>query len=385
MPSSNTYRLRSELILKSMTGLLSARFIVIPETRIMEHLPCRLGEDRALDDAVKLICTSDPSETIPAYGTALQSLQASIDCKLSSETLGAATLLQMHDLFQNAGPVMSWAVHARGVIDMLKFRGPEGLQTGFDRCLLQAQVGNITFDALREKRPCFLALPARNAYIRPLSRKDGADNEQQTDWDMCLIAIGVHIPGLLCRFEALKDAKGVTRDRDDVLPNLRTHILLRDLRCNRQGLDSALNRVTRDDSKNTEYMGQSNRLRPALLLSGNIYLAMMHYMLEEVQCAIGEVEEGTVRRRWCHDVTPCTVRALFQRLYRIDPVALRSTVEFLKLTLERVLTAMANTRKRKWPLSTVLDEIYNVLSSPLQACQDELSDGRVDKKIGPIS
>ena len=331
----------------------------------MEHLPRRLGEDAALDAAVKLICTLDQAETIRAYGMALRSLQSSIERGLSSETLGAATLLQMHDFFRNFF-YPTWAVHAKGVIDMLKARGPHAVTTGFDKCLLQAQVGNITFDALRERTSCFLALPAWNAKVKALSSHDGAAGEEQYSWDMSLIAVGVHIPGLICRFEDMMDEREGSDPRCNST-RLADSIFADDLHRVRNDLEEGLRRAPEQAESQSS---TTNRIRPALLLSANIYLVMLDYMIDEAE---GSESNGSVHaesailapdpRHFSHVLAVDTTRALYDRLYQIDAVALQSTADMMRLTLARVINAADDAGVEASPASVLLKETFQMLSS----------------------
>lgn len=307
----------------------------------MEHLPHRLGQDRALDDAVRLICASGPEATLDAYGRTLRSLQASIDRSLSSEALGAATLLQMHDFFSRSN-YQTWAVHATGVIGMLQARGSKGIESGFDRCLLQAQVGNITFAALRERKPCFLALPAWNGKVNALSRY-GEDGEEKYSWEMKLIAIGVQIPGLICQLEALHAGRKKTPGGGSwVNPDMGFSTKLQQVR---HELEDALEQA--GDFSESLYGSDgavTNRIRPALLLSANIYLMIIDYMLKEVKAGNagsalpGEGPSGPGPEP-SHVLTLEKIKSLYQTLSDVDAVALRSTVDMLKLTLSRVLDA----------------------------------------------
>lgn len=363
---SPTDRLRSKLVSKSKTGQLSARFVVIPEFRIMEHLPRRLGEDRALDDAVKLICASGLSQTIRAYGAALRSLQDSIDRGLSSEALGAATLLQMHDFFRQHSSAQTWAVHAKGAINMLKARGPQAVKTGFEYSLLQAQLGNTTFDALRERQPCFLAVPEWNAKVSSFTQHDEIDGETLS-WEQALAAVGVHIPGLLCRFEALQARKKrLTLVNGNDEPD---RLFSKQLRNVRQQLEHAL------ASANPSSPGSpaANRIQPALLLSAHVFLVAIEYMLmvsekgsicqtiRETRDALPSESNALLST---HVLALDTMRALSRHLYAIDTVALQSTADMMKLVLSRVLDAGDNAATKAEPTSVVLNEVYELLSTP---------------------
>lgn len=365
--TSPTDRLRSELVSKSRTGQLSARFVVIPELRIIEHIPCRLGEDPALDDAVRLICTARPADALQAYGTALRSLNGSINQGLSSEAMAAATLLHMHELSRDAS-CSTWAVHAEGVMNMLKVRGADGIKTEFDKCLLQAQVGNIYFGALRERQPCFLALPEWNEKVGTPLSQSAKYVATGRDWEMQLISIGVHLPGLICRFEkyaARRDAGSLAIANDGPT-------LLDDLKSLRRELKDVLACMI-DVSKLGPTSGRgrdhSRRLQPALLFSAEIYLILIDYMLEDggSDCFDTPGDRSRCAIPPCLDNSPNTVkleraRALYERLWNVDGMAARSTTYMMKLTVERVLSAARSTTADTGTTSLLLKNMHQLLA-----------------------
>lgn len=360
---SPTDRLRSDLILKSRSGQLSARFVVIPESRLMEHLPRHLGEGRALDDAVRLICSpSGHPQAVQAYGLALRSLRDSIaHGSISTEALGAATLLQMHELSQGPQNSTSWVVHAKGVVNMLKARGPQAVKTAFDRCLLQAQVGNITFEALREGRKCFLARPEWNKSIRSSSV---GQNAKRTGHDqiLSLIAIGVGLPGLVCRFEDLVQA----RSRDSFAFGQIGTGLADELHTMRGDILTMLKQID-GESMSADYLpsenNRTNRIRPALLLSANIYLILIDRMLDSIrggpgsETAAPELTITTGR----HDDVLRSIEVQSERLRTIDAMAHRSTSEMMRLTMDRVRGAAGDAGKDAQE-SRAMDTVYRILA-----------------------
>ena len=121
-PISGADTLRNKLVFRITHRAVAARFVVLPEHQLLQHIPRRLGHNRALDDAVQCICTT-PSrstpETTPAipekqYGEALHSLQRALgnsNVASASETLGAAILLQMFEHSVDHSE-FRWVVHA---------------------------------------------------------------------------------------------------------------------------------------------------------------------------------------------------------------------------------------------------------------------------------
>lgn len=338
----------------------------------MKHLPSRLGKNRALDDAVRLICNPRPGDALQAYGVALRSLQNNIDRGISPEALGAATLLHMHELSQDSSS-SSWALHAKGVINMLKVRGAEGIESEFDKSLLRAQVGNIYFAALRDGQPCFLALPEWNAKIRPPLHQHRKGMGVTRDWEMLLISIGVHVPGLICRFE------NVARNciASSLVASSELIPLLDDLKSVREELEDALQCVVPSGPKlDIPQSGQgqhpSSRLRPALLFSANIYLTLIDYMHETAARECFCMPDETPRCiapypvKASDDVRLTGTMVVYERLWNLDAVAARSTAGMMKLTIERVLFAADPMRTNTGTTSLVLNRVLKML-----ACQPQ--------------
>lgn len=364
LPMSSTDRLRSELIFKSRSGQLSARFVVIPESRLMEHLPRHLGEGRALDDAVRLICSpSGHPQTVQAYGLALRSLRDSIaHGSISTEALGAATLLQMHELSQGPQDSASWVVHAKGVVNMLTARGPHAVKTGFDRCLLQAQVGNITFDALRERRECFLARPEWNKSVKSFGVGD-VGKRAGNDQVMSLIAIGVGLPGLVCRFEDFETA----RNGDSFKFGQIDTRLAEELLTMRGDILTTLKQIG-GKSRSADHLpsenDRTNRIRPALLLSANVYLILIDYMLDSIRGGPDPqtaVPESIAITMGGHDNILRSIENHSQRLRTIDAMAYRSTSEMMRFTMDRVRGAAEKAKKDEQE-SGAMGAVYRILT-----------------------
>lgn len=144
-PMSALDTLRGDLVNRIDQRAVAARFMVIPERQVLRHIPRRLGANRALDDAVKCICNASSaplSKPGPMYSDALYSLQKALDHSeqsMSTETLGAATLLQMFEHSVDHAE-FRWMVHANGVINMLRLRGvriPMGERVILTACCLR--------------------------------------------------------------------------------------------------------------------------------------------------------------------------------------------------------------------------------------------------------
>ncbi|KXL51224.1 hypothetical protein M433DRAFT_157674 [Acidomyces richmondensis BFW] len=231
MPQTEMECLRLNFIYKLDADCLAARLAMMPGRYILKHIPQRIGTSKALDDAVR--CVSVPhnsgahvSLTIEnggLYLIALRSLQAALHDPLlanTPETLAAAALLQMHEHYiDHSG--RRWIHHARGVVTMLKLRGPARITDGVERAILQAQTGNIFMAALLSGQECFLASPGWSEVIHSAPLTEDGENMVL----MKMISTGLPIPGLLrsySRFmQNLVDDIQDTSDTDrDTLTNL---------------------------------------------------------------------------------------------------------------------------------------------------------------------
>ena len=123
---------------------------------------------------------------------------------MSSETLAAATLLQMYE-HSRGGPYRyaehmmteqaAWVIHANGVIRLLQIKGPQAIRDDIDRSVLRAEVGNIFFQAIRNRQECFLA----DSQWWPLLQPATVFPDQGVATALSLLAamtvITVHLPG----------------------------------------------------------------------------------------------------------------------------------------------------------------------------------------------
>ena len=100
-PPSKEESLRNELVFKITFNAVAARLMVISNADILQQIPARIGQSRALDDAVACICkpptlaSQSPSE-FPSrlYANALTSLQRALqedEKSAATETIAAAT------------------------------------------------------------------------------------------------------------------------------------------------------------------------------------------------------------------------------------------------------------------------------------------------------
>ncbi|KAK0796696.1 hypothetical protein LTR91_013803 [Friedmanniomyces endolithicus] len=188
-------RLRVQFLWKMEGDVLGARLAMMPATHVLKHVPQRIGQNQALDDAVSCILyrptKQDALIASRSYGTALSSLRTFLDDPILSqapETLAAASLLQMYEQYADR-PGQTWVLHARGVVRMLQVRS--NLKDDLEKAILEAQACNVFMSALIANRECFLAHEAWNNMREPSTA-----SECHLDVFMRIIVEGIRYPDL---------------------------------------------------------------------------------------------------------------------------------------------------------------------------------------------
>ncbi|KAE8158438.1 C6 zinc finger domain protein [Aspergillus tamarii] len=138
--------------------------------RWFTFLPTIYGRNRTLDSSIRCFAahhigmmTENKQAVMYARSTyveALNRLQRSLDNpreSLSSEILCAVLLQCFYELFANAHDPTSWIKHAKGLSQLVRFRGLDRYQTDFDHTLLKASRGLIIMHSLFSKEQCFLS------------------------------------------------------------------------------------------------------------------------------------------------------------------------------------------------------------------------------------
>ncbi|KAF2810949.1 uncharacterized protein BDZ99DRAFT_519621 [Mytilinidion resinicola] len=139
--------------------------------RWLSFVPPRLGNSKALDDAVRCMGTHyigmlSRQESImlsarQTYGHALRSLSKAIgDPKeaMSSETLCATMFLSIYELFA-CTKKHAWVKHAGGASKLLQLRGPNHINSDFDHSMLLFFRGQVTMEAFMRGTDSFLCQP----------------------------------------------------------------------------------------------------------------------------------------------------------------------------------------------------------------------------------
>ena len=391
--------LRTEFVFKLANRRVAARFLVVPEQLLLEHIPQRIGHSRALDDAVICICSARPPRetsldtvnvpmtTGSPYLTALKSLQSSLDdakLAVSSETLAAATLLQMYEHSVDQ-PERAWVVHSDGVIKMLEFRGPSRIRNELERSVLQAQVGNIFTKAVRNRAECFLAQPRWKTFLQDYPTADPAFRELSAT-----LNIGVHLPGLICRYERLlsstdsdqiegheKKSDYLSRSAQDET-SCQPHRLAIDLYEACWQLESWYIRFESSCNKSDERAPRRNALpplQPALRLSVNIFLVLTNYMLVATLSKVDSApnasdDEQTTTplldlvaiSEQCETLAS-TAKSHARTLQATDASAFANTATLHKMMLARVLEKPQSSDSKADCLRFVLEELYSNLNN----------------------
>jgi hypothetical protein len=111
------------------------------------------------------------SRGIQLLGALLKSQAA-----LADETLAAAMFLGGYEVLDGSSD-RSWIVHARGIGQLMRARGPAAHEQGIGRSMLRAWRPNLIADAFVNGGPCFLGDPEwrRRSMNKEIAR---AENEQ---------------------------------------------------------------------------------------------------------------------------------------------------------------------------------------------------------------
>ncbi|KAH8693575.1 hypothetical protein BGW36DRAFT_207431 [Talaromyces proteolyticus] len=177
----------------------------------VSHVPCRWGQEVALDHAVGCVVAAfhalhirdntqslSKHKPLSLYTRALQFLQQALkDPKrsLSAETLCATELLCLFE-YLTKDIDKAWIQHARGAARLIEHRGPRMFTTEFEKSLLIGQMGIITTEAFFDNKHCFLE---QGAWMYAL-RSSISPNEQFSDRSERVVSLYenmIFLPGLL--------------------------------------------------------------------------------------------------------------------------------------------------------------------------------------------
>ena len=300
-----------------------------------------------------------------SYLRALRSLQGALDhdhSSVAAETLAAATLLQMYE-HSVASAHGGWLVHAKGVIKMLKLRGPRRMQDPIERSTLQVQVGNIFAEAIRDRKPCFLAEPEWNVHIQQSTFNRSHDPVPQEF--AAMLAMGVRIAGTLCLYEQLQTnaTSGLA---------LRLFEELNDARQQHQEwLDLYCPNYERETLSIMSWRESTSRIEAVTQLSITTFLASIDYMLFDVLCSNQLQAEQKEQFYLTNTLDPnditkqCRLSSLIAKsrwldLKREDAVAADNTNSLLNAMLLRVLQASRNDGSEHG-LRPVIDDLTSYL------------------------
>ncbi|KAI9817899.1 MAG: hypothetical protein M1827_001018 [Pycnora praestabilis] len=179
----------------------------------------RLGQNKALDDAVRCITVNHVGRLSKnevairrsrgAYLEALRSLQIGLydpETGTSSETLCATWLLGLYEVFSSTDRD-SWIKHAGGASRLMQIRGTQRHENEFDAAMFHAFRVTIIVEALICDRDCFLDSPEWRA-VAPLGLYEGSSDiialSNRLYNDMAML------PGLIGATQSAKSAQRAT-------------------------------------------------------------------------------------------------------------------------------------------------------------------------------
>ena len=162
--------------------MVAARMSMVPATHVLKHIPRRIGDSKALDDAARCVVKGSlcgrlqqQIEAQKLYVTAVTSLRTALDeyagvC--TPQTLAAASLLQMYEQHVR-DDTHDWVYHARGVVQMLQARKLQHPKDEMERAILEAEVASSFMSAAVADKTGFLSNPAWHRVMKPLTPHRG--------------------------------------------------------------------------------------------------------------------------------------------------------------------------------------------------------------------
>jgi hypothetical protein len=324
------------------------------------------------------------------YSDALSSLQQALndtEQSVSSETLGAAVLLQMFEHSVDHAE-SRWLIHANGVITMLQLRGPSCIKNELDRAIIRAQVGNIWFKSMREGTDCFLASLEWNEVIAETFR---TCEDVNVEWS-AMIRSGLAIPGISRRYAELKTESDDTRSISDNVSEAHGHKqyakLILDLWKTRDELSELrtrfqlLKEITFEDSCETLKLIEQPRLRYASRLAVNVFSILIEFMLENLLStdAGGKAAHedlfnmitmsGYVTTAGRLHALSSAAESSFKILSMGDSIAASQTAMLSRMMIQRVLEAPLTSESKVQYLNPIVENLYEVLGG--SAHEDQL-------------
>ena len=379
--------LRGDFVARIIHKAVAARLMVIPETSILQHIPRRLGSNRALDNAVRCICSTNStrkdgaSNAGPVYSQALSSLQQALsdaDQSLTSETLGAAILLQMFEHSVDHSEYR-WVVHANGVINIIQLRGPTCIKNELERSILQAQVGNIWFKALMDGTDCFLARPE---WARVVADTFDDLEYANAEWSN-MIRAALPIPGIVRRYqecEPRRDSVCETSDVEISEPQDEADYtsLLLALWKARNELSELRTRFQLQSGKkynsDASQLGAQPRSGHASKLAVNVFSILIEYMLENLLSTDSGARvahydlldvvslSGYVTTAGRLSVLVSAARSELGALIAVDSMAAGQTSMLSRMLIRKVLDAPLSCGSKLHHLSPIVDKLFDSLT-----------------------
>ncbi|KAF2101351.1 hypothetical protein NA57DRAFT_72794 [Rhizodiscina lignyota] len=147
---------------------------------IFDHLPAQVGRNAALDASISALLGTHrlllrgvspcKDDDLDRYTRALILIKQDLEhfqSKTSSETVCAAALLAIYELFNSDKKQGAWIQHAGGVAALIESWGPDRIKSDFELAILVNNYGSIVSQCIILGKECFLHRPE----WRPLRKK----------------------------------------------------------------------------------------------------------------------------------------------------------------------------------------------------------------------
>lgn len=144
-------------------------------------------------------------QLLRAYSASIRGLAVAIGDPQqvnTSATLAATLLLQLYETWCSKDSPRR-ALHANAVSRLIQHRGTDSFKDDFDLAILEAEIANISFSALRAGTSCYLASPLWTEIITNIAKDKsnglGRYNRAQLDF----LSAWTYIPGAVVGFHEL--------------------------------------------------------------------------------------------------------------------------------------------------------------------------------------
>ncbi|KAF2104900.1 hypothetical protein NA57DRAFT_71101 [Rhizodiscina lignyota] len=171
-PSSSSSELLQLELVERMRNVTQEGYKLTQFGALFTYLPARIGINAALDAAVRALLeshrlmllhkTAYQTKDVRHYAQALTYIRNDLDelrSKTPSETVCAALILALYELFNEDVRKKAWVAHAGGVSALIKSWGPDHIATEFDLSIFASHYGSIIITSILREEDCFLLSP----------------------------------------------------------------------------------------------------------------------------------------------------------------------------------------------------------------------------------